>query len=191
MCWRSARLPGLRAFRIGTPLEKDQPCAHARRLPRIGCSTIGERCPEKNEAENVVPHAARPSFLVGLIGAGIQASRTPSLHEQEGAAQGLRYLYRLIDLEELGVGPEALPELLIAAERAGFAGLNITHPCKQAVIPLLTDLSEDARVIGAVNTAVLRDARRIGSPPRCPRGSGREERAPAPIFPPRWPRPTD
>ncbi|MGB6395736.1 MAG: shikimate dehydrogenase, partial [Bradyrhizobium sp.] len=39
------------------------------------------------------------SILVGLIGAGIQASRVPRLHEQEGDEQGLRYLYRLIDLD--------------------------------------------------------------------------------------------
>ncbi len=43
----------------------------------------------------------KPPILAGLIGAGIQASRTPVLHEQEGDAQGLRYLYRLIDLEPL------------------------------------------------------------------------------------------
>ena len=36
-------------------------------------------------------------ILAGLIGRGIQASRTPALHEREGDAQGLRYLYRLID----------------------------------------------------------------------------------------------
>jgi shikimate dehydrogenase len=44
----------------------------------------------------------------------------------------------------------------------GFAGLNITHPCKQAVLPLLTDLSEHARALGAVNTVLLRDGERIG-----------------------------
>jgi shikimate dehydrogenase len=104
----------------------------------------------------------RPSFLVGLIGAGIQASRTPAMHEREGAEQGLRYTYRLIDLEKLGAGVEALPDLITDAERQGFAGLNITHPCKQAVIPLLTELSDDARSLGAVNTVVLRDGRRIG-----------------------------
>ncbi len=104
----------------------------------------------------------RPSFIVGLIGAGIQASRTPAMHEREGAEQGLRYTYRLIDLEKLGAGADALPDLIANAEREGFAGLNITYPCKQAVIPLLTDLSDDARALGAVNTVVLRDGRRIG-----------------------------
>lgn len=103
-----------------------------------------------------------PAFLAGLIGAGIQASRTPSMHEQEGTEQGLRYIYRLIDLSVLNLGPEALPELLTAAERMGFNGLNITFPCKQAVIPLLHELSDDARALGAVNTVVLKDGKRIG-----------------------------
>jgi shikimate dehydrogenase len=110
----------------------------------------------------VSSRSTRPAFLVGLIGAGIQASRTPAMHEHEADAQGLRYLYQRIDLEVLGLGPEALPELITAAERMGFAGLNITHPCKQSVIPLLTDLSADARELGAVNTVVLRDGQRIG-----------------------------
>ena len=104
----------------------------------------------------------RPSVLVGLIGAGIQASRTPALHEREGAEQGLRYVYRLIDLDNLGLDAHALPELLTAAQRLGFAGLNITYPCKQTVVPLLDELSPDARALGAVNTVVLADGRRVG-----------------------------
>ncbi len=103
-----------------------------------------------------------PSILVGLVGNGIQASRTPRLHEREGAEQGLRYIYRLIDLEALGLDTGALPEILTAAQRFGFSGLNITHPCKQAVIPLLDELSPDAAALGAVNTVVLKDGRRVG-----------------------------
>ena len=103
-----------------------------------------------------------PAILSGLIGYGIQASRTPAMHEREGAEQGLRYIYRLIDLQVLELGVEALPELLLAAERMGFNGLNITFPCKQAVIPLLSELSEGARDLGAVNTVVLWDGKRIG-----------------------------
>ena len=102
------------------------------------------------------------SFLVGLIGAGIQASRTPAMHEREGAEQGLLYLYKLIDLERLVLGADALPDLLTAAERMGFTGLNITYPCKQLVIPHLSDLADDARALGAVNTVVMRDGKRIG-----------------------------
>jgi quinate/shikimate dehydrogenase (NAD+) len=120
-------------------------------------------------AADVVASAAREdrraaprSVLVGLIGSGIQASRTPAMHEREGAAQGMAYVYKTIDLDVLGLSASALPELLTAARRFGFAGLNITHPCKQAVIPLLDDLSPDARALGAVNTVVFRDGRAVG-----------------------------
>lgn len=65
---------------------------------------------------------------------------------QEAESLGFRHIYRLIDLTARGLRVEALPELLTAAERVGFEGLNITHPCKQLVPPLLHDLSEDARV---------------------------------------------
>jgi shikimate dehydrogenase len=109
----------------------------------------------------------QPSFLIGLIGSGIQASRTPAMHMLEGSHQGLRYVYKLIDLEKLGLNAHALPNLLAAAERLGFDGLNITHPCKQAVIPLLTDLSSEARAIGAVNTVVLRNGKRSGHNTDC------------------------
>jgi shikimate dehydrogenase len=84
------------------------------------------------------------------------------MHEREADEQGLRYVYRLIDLDRLGLGVEALPELLTAAKRMGFAGLNVTYPCKQAVIPLLDELSDDARSLNAVNTVVIRDGRTIG-----------------------------
>lgn len=107
-------------------------------------------------------HAAPSRFLLGLVGTGIQASRTPPMHEREGDEQGFRLIYQTIDLERLGLRVEALPDLLIAAERMGFAGLNITHPCKQAIIPYLDELSADATALGAVNTVVLRNGRRFG-----------------------------
>lgn len=106
--------------------------------------------------------SAKPAILLGLIGQDIGRSRTPEMHMAEGEAQGLRLVYGLIDLTVLGLGVEALPELLLSAERMGFSGLNITHPCKQAVIPHLNELSDDARALGAVNTVLFRDGKRIG-----------------------------
>jgi shikimate dehydrogenase len=100
--------------------------------------------------------------LVGLIGAGIQQSLTPAMHEAEARHHGLHLHYQLIDLAATNVGPDKLPMLLDAAEVMGFAGLNITFPCKQAVIPLLDDVSDEARVMGAVNTVVFRDGRAVG-----------------------------
>jgi shikimate dehydrogenase len=98
----------------------------------------------------------------GLIGAGIQASLTPAMHMEEGAAQGLNYKYELIDLHQIGAAPADLPRLLAEAEAQGFAGLNITHPCKQVIIPHLNELSAEARALGAVNTVVFKDGRRYG-----------------------------
>ena len=97
-------------------------------------------------------------LLCGLIGAGIQRSLSPALHQGEAAAQGLKLEYRLIDLDVLGLDAGALPRLLADARREGYSGLNITYPCKQAVMSLLDEVSDEARAIGAVNTVVIRNS---------------------------------
>ena len=101
-------------------------------------------------------------LLLGLIGTGIQRSLTPRLHEEEARHHGLRLHYQLIDLATTGADVQALPGLIGAARTMGFAGLNITYPCKQAVIPLLDALSDEAAAMGAVNTVVLQDGRLVG-----------------------------
>ncbi|GAA4729112.1 shikimate dehydrogenase [Phytohabitans rumicis] len=93
-------------------------------------------------------------FLVGLVGAGIGTSLSPPLHEREADHQGLRYLYQVIDIADLGLPAGAVGELMAAARRFGFRGLNITHPCKQAAVDHLDQMSPDAAAIGAVNTVV-------------------------------------
>ena len=98
----------------------------------------------------------------GLIGAGIQASLTPAMHMREGEAQGFSYDYELIDLHQIGATAADLPRLLDEAQARGLAGLNITHPCKQSVIPHLDELSPQARDLGAVNTVVFRNGKRSG-----------------------------
>jgi shikimate dehydrogenase len=102
------------------------------------------------------------TLLLGLIGAGIQRSLSPALHEEEGRHHGLRVHYQLIDLDAAGAGVEALPALLSAVRIIGFAGINVTYPCKQAVMTLLDALSEEARTIGAVNTVVRDGSRLVG-----------------------------
>ena len=52
--------------------------------------------------------------------------------------------------------------LLDGVRRLGFAGVNVTFPYKESVVPLLDELSPRARAIGAVNTVVVRDGRLIG-----------------------------
>ena len=52
--------------------------------------------------------------------------------------------------------------LLDGVRRLGFAGVNVTFPYKEAVVPLLDEMSPGARAIGAVNTVVVRDGRLVG-----------------------------
>jgi shikimate dehydrogenase len=100
--------------------------------------------------------------LAGLIGDDIQGSSAPMMHQAEAAALGFDLTYRLIDFLRPKRDPAFLAAMLDAAESLAFAGVNVTHPYKQAVVPLLTDLSDDARRIGAVNTVVFRHGKRIG-----------------------------
>jgi shikimate dehydrogenase len=104
----------------------------------------------------------RPSLLVGLIGAGIQGSLSPALQEEEACHHDIRLHYQLIDLEVAGRDVDILPALVDAARVMRFAGLNVTYPCKQLVLPLLDELSAEAEAIGAVNTVVRRGDRLVG-----------------------------
>lgn len=82
--------------------------------------------------------------------------------KRKGATWGLTTSTNSWDLAERGLPASALPDLLNELESRGFAGTNITHPCKQTVLPHLTRLSEDAKMLGAVNTVVLQNGERIG-----------------------------
>ena len=66
--------------------------------------------------------------------------------------------YHLMDVSRLP--GRSLEDLLSAARTAGFAGLNITHPFKESVLPLLDGVAPDAGRIGAVNTVVFDQAGR-------------------------------
>jgi shikimate dehydrogenase len=92
------------------------------------------------------------SYLIGLIGSGIGTSLSPALHEREAAELGLRYQYRLLDLDDRRA---PVGDVLAAASLAGFDGLYITHPAKQLVLAHLDALSPDAAALGAVNTVVF------------------------------------
>ncbi|WP_103339054.1 shikimate dehydrogenase [Amycolatopsis sp. CA-126428] len=99
------------------------------------------------------------SYLIGLVGTGIGPSASPALHEREADELGLRYVYRLLDLDVLR---RPVAEVLAAARLAGFDGLNVTHPAKQAVVAHLDELSPEAAALGAVNTVVFDRGRAIG-----------------------------
>lgn len=85
----------------------------------------------------------------GLIGRRLGHSYSPQIHRALAD-----YDYKLWELE-----PEELETFF---RRQDFTGVNVTIPYKQAVIPLLDDLSETARAIGAVNTVVRRGGKLYG-----------------------------
>jgi shikimate dehydrogenase len=89
---------------------------------------------------------------VGLVGCEILASRSPWLHEREAAAQGLALTYELFDFTARGWRDDDLPACLERLAADGYAGVNVTYPFKQRVLPLVTALSQDAERVGAVNT---------------------------------------
>lgn len=85
----------------------------------------------------------------GLIGRRLGHSYSPQIHRALAD-----YDYKLWELE-----PEELETFF---RRQDFTGVNVTIPYKQAVIPLLDELSETARAIGAVNTVVRRGGKLYG-----------------------------
>jgi shikimate dehydrogenase len=102
----------------------------------------------------------RKKFLTGLIGAPIASSAAPAMHEQAADALGVRCHYQLIEFANADAA--TLRALLDGVRRLGFAGVNVTFPYKEAVVPLLDDMSPAARAIGAVNTVVVREGRLVG-----------------------------
>jgi shikimate dehydrogenase len=94
-------------------------------------------------------------YLLGLIGGNIMNSMAPTLQEDALRSLGLRGHYHLMDLD---VRPRRqLEDVFSAVKQVGFAGVNVTFPCKQAVMPLLDAISDEARQIGAVNTVTFTD----------------------------------
>ena len=106
------------------------------------------------------PHSG--PFLTGLVGIGVGPSLTPALHMAEGRANGLDYVYRTIDLGQLGLAPDRIGEVLTWARALGFDALNVTHPCKKLVIAHLDAVDDAAAALGAVNTVVFEPTRTVG-----------------------------
>ena len=104
--------------------------------------------------------AASKKLLTGLIGAPISHSASPAMHERAAEALGLRGHYQLIEVA--GADAAGLSMMLEGVRRLGFAGVNVTYPYKEAVVPLLDELAPGAAAMGAVNTVVVKDSRLTG-----------------------------
>jgi shikimate dehydrogenase len=91
--------------------------------------------------------------LLALIGHPVEHSLSPAMHNASFAADGLDYVYVALDVE-----PEDLPSAVTGAAALGFRGFNVTMPHKRAILPLLNDVDEGARISGAVNTVVVEES---------------------------------
>lgn len=95
------------------------------------------------------------SYLAVLLGQGIATSLTPEMHEREASRQHLRYVYKIADLTDPQVRPAHLAGLLAAARDFGANGMNVTHPVKQTMVPLVDRVTAEVAAIGALNTVLF------------------------------------
>ncbi len=93
-----------------------------------------------------LPGDLGPDDLV-LLGWPVAHSRSPAMHNAAAAHLGLPLRYRA-----LPVAPEHLDEVVVALGATGIRGANVTVPHKLAVMPHCDTLTEEARLVGAVNT---------------------------------------
>jgi shikimate dehydrogenase len=96
----------------------------------------------------------------GLVGYPVSHSLSPKIHAAAFNSLGLVGEYRLypVELDD----KSGLQEMVVKIRNGELCGLNITIPYKQAVIPLLDELTPSAQAIGAVNTIFSKDNLLIG-----------------------------
>jgi shikimate dehydrogenase len=92
---------------------------------------------------------------LGVLGWPVAHSRSPAMHNAALAAVGLTdWRYQL-----LPVPPELFAETVRALPQAGFRGVNVTIPHKQAALDLADEATERAAAIGAANTLIFESGR--------------------------------
>lgn len=87
--------------------------------------------------------------ITGLFGYPVEHTLSPAMHNAAFEALGLDYCYVAFP-----VHPDSLQEAIKAVRALRLAGVNVTVPHKEKVIPFLDDVDKEASAIGAVNTIV-------------------------------------
>lgn len=90
--------------------------------------------------------------IVGILGHPIKHSFSPLMHNIAFELSDLNYIYLPFD-----VPVNSLKDSLKGIVALGIKGFNVTLPLKEKIIPLLKDISDEAGMIGAVNTVVNDD----------------------------------
>lgn len=99
---------------------------------------------------------------LGLIGFPLGHSLSPQLHHAALKAMGLEGEYRLYPIPPLPEGQEALAEQVGRLRSGELAGLNVTIPHKQNVLPLLDEMTPLVRRTGSANTLFYHDGKLTG-----------------------------
>lgn len=95
--------------------------------------------------------------LTGIIGYPIEHSVSPQMHNAAYETLGINYCYLPVSAR-----PEDLEKVLEGIRMLGFAGVNVTIPHKETVVPHLDEVTKIARLIGAVNVILNQEGRLIG-----------------------------
>ena len=90
----------------------------------------------------------------GLIGKSLSHSFSPAFFKAYFKEHQIEASYELIPIEDIS----SIESVLSSA----YKGLNVTIPYKEAIIPFLDEIDDEAKAIGAVNTVVFRNGKRVG-----------------------------
>jgi len=96
--------------------------------------------------------------LLGVIGYPVEHSLSPVMHNAAIADLGLDYIYLPFPIK-----PENLEIAIAGFAAIGVVGFSVTIPHKQAIMPLLSEISSVAQAIGAVNTVSRQNHQWVGT----------------------------
>jgi shikimate dehydrogenase len=94
---------------------------------------------------------------LGLVGEKLSHSQSPQIHEEIMKQRGIKGTYEILEFSK-----NTFARDFNALKASDYRGVNITIPYKESVIPLLDDISQQAKYIGAVNTVLFKDGRAKG-----------------------------
>lgn len=94
---------------------------------------------------------------LAVIGYPIAHSLSPTMHNAGYEAVHKKAIYH-----KFAVKPEELKEAVLGLKALGFRGWNVTIPHKETILPLCDELTEEAKLAGAVNTVKVQDGKLIG-----------------------------
>jgi len=95
---------------------------------------------------------ASATKIYGVLGFPAKHSLSPLMHNAAFRALNINAEYKIFE-----IGPQMLENFMLSIPEGGIFGLNVTVPYKEKVIPFLAKITDEARLIAAVNTIKVTD----------------------------------